>query len=62
MFKYTLQTLDLSDNKLELMPESICLLTGLSELDLSRYVYTRTLSLPYIILQDLQEYVGSIVF
>lgn len=37
MFKYTLQTLDLSNNKLELVPDTICLLTGLSELDLSRY-------------------------
>ena len=35
----TLQVLDLSDNKLEMVPETVCMLTALRELILSKYVF-----------------------
>ena len=34
----TLQVLDLSDNNLEMVPETVCMLTALGELNLSKYV------------------------
>ena len=36
MFENTLQSLDLSDNNLEMVPETVCMLTALGELNLSK--------------------------
>ena len=39
LFQHTLERLDLSENNLQIFPETICELTSLQELDLSRYLF-----------------------